>query len=826
MSLTPSPDLPGTEQELRSRLAWLDLETKVRLLSGRDHWSTYPVAEIGLRSIVLSDGTVGIRGVRWSEEDTSINIPCTPAIAATFDEAVARSMGHVIGADARRQAVDVILGPVVNLQRSPYGGRHFEAFSEDPWLTAQLGVAMVEGMQAEGRATTVKHFIANEAETDRMNSNSVVEERVLREAYLVPFEAIVRAGALSVMSSYNSVNGVLATDSALITEVLKGEWSFDGLVVSDWTAIRSVEKSAAAGTDLAMPGPHTPWAAGLLDAVRSGQVAEGTIDDKVLRLLRFAARLGALEGIAPLVDSHSLPAPPPAEAPEIRDLLRSAAARGTVLLRNEGKILPLDPVALRSIAIIGPAAASPRTNGGGSATVVAPATVSPLAALRAVLAGTEVRYAEGARPFTLVRPLSAANGSAPNGGGVVLVEFLDAQGGVLGSELRDRPDTLIYGMGYPAGVPQDEVAAIRASTRLSVASDGDYLLSGAGVGHAQIVVDGEVRFDDVLVPINSDAVVGMSLPPQAVIELDLVAGRLVDVVFTYTPAANTVAALRLGFDAVASDGDALIAQAVEVARGADVAVVFVGTSSEDEAEGFDRRSLALPGRQDELVHAVAAVNPNTVVVVNVGAPVLLPWRDEVGAIVLPWFGGQEMGWALADVLTGRAEPGGRLPVTFPAAEVNLPSPFPVNGDVVYREGLDLGYRAYSRSGDMPAYPFGHGLGYTDWTLDDVRGDGTQDGVRVTARLTNTGAHLGRQVAQVYLSRTDSAVQRPAIWYAGAAAHEVAAGGIETISIAVPRRAFEHWDVASGSWALEPGTFRIHVGFSSMDLPHTVDVTLV
>ncbi|CCH76599.1 putative beta-glucosidase (Glycosyl hydrolase,family3) [Nostocoides japonicum T1-X7] len=825
MSEVHSRDGERTEQELRARLARLDLATKVRLLSGRDHWSTYPAEEIGLRSIVLSDGTVGIRGVRWSEEDTSINTPSTPAVAATFDVEVAAAMGRVIGREARRKGVDVILGPVVNLQRSPFGGRHFEAFSEDPWLTAQLGAAMVVGMQAEGPATTVKHFVANEAETDRLTSNSVVAERVLRELYLAPFEEIVRAGGLGVMSAYNRVNGVLATDSDLVTDVLKGEWSFDGLVVSDWGAVRSVEDTARGGTDLAMPGPHTTWAAGLLDAVRAGRVAEDTIDDKVLRLLRLAARVGALDRIAPLVEVRSLPRPPVAESDEVRELLRRTAARGTVLLRNEGRTLPLDPSTLGSVALIGVGATTPRSNGGGSASVIAPATVSPLEALTAALPGARLRHAEGARPVSLVRTLTAANGTAPGGGGVALVEFLDAAGRVLGSELRDRLDTLIYGMGYPDGVPEDEVAAIRASTRLTVPRGGDYLFAGAGAGYATIIVDGETRFDAELVPINADAVIGMSLPPQAVVELAMTAGRPVDVVFTYTPARRTVAALRLGFDEVAPDDDALIDDAVEAARGADVALVFVGTSSEDEAEGFDRTTLRLPGRQDDLVSAVAAVNTRTVVVVSVGAPVLMPWRDDVAAIVLTWFGGQEMGPALADVLTGVAEPGGRLPVTFPAGEEGLPSPFPVEGDVVYSEGLDIGYRAHERSGREPAYAFGHGLGYTDWSVGGVAARETAAGVEITAQLANTGSRRGRQVVQVYASRRQSAVERPAMWYAGAAVRELPAGGVETVTIEIPRRLFEHWDVATGSWALEPGLFHLRVGTSSRELPQTAGITL-
>ncbi|MEV7662559.1 glycoside hydrolase family 3 C-terminal domain-containing protein [Paenarthrobacter sp. NPDC089316] len=822
MRTNPVPPSELLEQEITAKLARLDLEAKVRLLSGKDHWSTYADESIGLRPLILSDGTVGIRGVRWTETDTSINIPSTTAVAATFDPQVAVSMGSVIGAEARRKGVDVVLGPVVNLQRTPYGGRHFEAFSEDPYLTAVMGASMVQGIQAEGPATTAKHFIANEAETDRINSNSVVPEHVLREVYLAPFEAIVKAGGLGVMSSYNRVNGTPAVESDLVTDVLEREWGFDGLVVSDWGAIRTVESTARGGTDLAMPGPRTAWADGLLDAVRQGRVPEAAVDRKVLRLLRLAGRVGALDGIAPLVDREALPTPPAAESPEVRRLLRDTGAKGMVLLRNQAQALPLTTAA-RKIAVVGPSAVLPRTNGGGSAAVIAPRAVPPLEALRAALPDTVFHYSEGVRPNTLVKTLSASNGSAPGRLGVVLVEFLDQDGRTLGSEPRDRCDTLTYGMGYPDGVAEEAVKAIRASTRLTVDAPGDYEFAAAGVGHAHVTIDGATRFDGQLIPINADAVVGMSLPPQTVVELSMTPEQAVDVIFTYTPAPRTVASLRLGFDSVAPDADRLIAEAVESARDADCAVVFVGTGPEDEAEGFDRSTLALPGRQDELVAAVAAVSAKTIVVVNSGAPVLLPWRGDVDAILLTWFGGQEMGWTVADVLTGSSEPGGRLPVTFPSSEEGLPSPQPQNGDVVYGEGLDIGYRAGAAT--QAAYAFGHGLGYGQWSLSDLEAEAQEDGVAVTVRITNHSNRASREVVQVYLSRSQSRVDRPGLWYAGAAVSELPAGVGETISITIPRRLFEHWDTASGSWSLEPGIFRLHAGTSSAELPLGMDIAV-
>ncbi len=831
----PSPlstrdDPEAVEAEIRRRAGTLSLEAKVRLLSGQDHWSTYAEPAIGLRSIVVSDGTVGIRGVRWSEEHTSINTPSATAIAASFDPTMAHAAGVLIGDEARRKGVDVVLGPVVNLQRSPYNGRHFEAFSEDPVLTASIGAAMVAGIQERGPATTTKHFVGNEAETDRLNSDSVIDEQALREVYLTPFEEIVAAGGAGVMSAYNRVNGTSATDTDLLSDVLKGEWGFDGLVISDWGAIRSVVESGNGPTDLAMPGPRTRWAAGLVDAVRDGRVRQAAVDDKVLRLLRLAARVGALTGIDPLVDASQLPAAPVAEDAGIAARLRRLGAAGTVLLRNEpvnGKrLLPIDPTTISTIAVIGPVATAPRINGGGSAAVIPPPVLTPLDAIVTAFPDADVRYAEGARPATLISPLTARHGAARLGSrtGVVLVEFLAADGEVVGQELRDQCDTLIYGMGYPPGVPEERVARIRATTAISVDADGNYLLACAGVGHARVSIDGDVRVDETLTPINADAVVGMSLPPQAILHLALTAGKPINVTFEYTPAPRTVAALRLGFDAAAASDEDLLAAAVAVATGADLALVLVGSGPEDEAEGFDRSDLALGGRQDDLVRAVAAANPRTVVVVNAGAPVLLPWRSEVAAIVLPWFGGQEMSTSLVEVLTGIAEPGGRLPVTFPAVEgPPLASPVPVDGRVVYSEGLQIGYRAFARSGIEPAYAFGFGLGYTSWSLGSPTAQNTPEGVTVRVPVQNTGERAGRQIVQVYLSRPESTVNRPAIWFAGAAAATLSAGAEEVVEIRLPRRRFEHWDPAAHAWALESGAFRLAVGTSSERLSAEFDV---
>src|SRR6266568_2565704 len=416
--------------DLRSRVARLSLEQKVRLLTGADFWALYPEPDVGLRRVVTSDGPAGVRGETWDERDTSANVPSPTALAATWDCDRVGAIGRLLAAEARRKGVDVLLAPTVNLHRTPYGGRHFECFSEDPLLTARIGVAYVRGLQNQGVGATVKHFVCNDSETERMSVDVRIDERTLRELYLAPFEAIVReAGAWAVMAAYNGVNGSTMTESPLLRGILHDEWGYDGLVVSDWTAARSTVPAARAALDLAMPGPARrfgPWGDALVEAVRAGQVDEALIDDKVLRILRLAARVGGLDG-----GSH-VP-PPPVDIPRE---LRAAGAASFVLARNDG-LLPLSRPELGRVAVIGPNAEVARTLGGGSATVFPPYTVSPLDGLRA--AGLGVAFAPGtlghlrtsaARAPWLLRPGGTGSAGAQ-------VRFFSPSGELVGTEQRD-----------------------------------------------------------------------------------------------------------------------------------------------------------------------------------------------------------------------------------------------------------------------------------------------------------------------------------------------------------------------------------------------------
>ncbi|MGW6447268.1 glycoside hydrolase family 3 C-terminal domain-containing protein [Lentzea sp. NPDC055074] len=789
------------DHELARLVGKLDLPAKVRLLAGGSVWRSCAEPSIGLRALTFSDGPAGVRGPGWDERRTSLALPSPTALGATWDEDLVRRLGVLLAAESRSKGVDVLLAPVLNLHRTPYGGRHFECFSEDPLLTARLGVAYVRGVQSGGVAACPKHFVANETETDRLTHDVVVDDRTLRELYLAPFEAAVEAGAWAVMSAYNGVNGHPMSENPLLTTPLKDEWGFDGVVVSDWGAVRTTVASAVSGQDLSMPGPWGPWGERLVAAVEAGEVEEGWIDDKVVRLLRLAARVGALEleggegefadatgesaadvagGLAADV-AGGLAADVAGDLAADTALLREAVAASTVLLRNNG-ILPLPPGG--SIALIGPGAAAPRVQGGGSSGLYPAAENSLLTALSEL---TDVVHEPGVRIDDRPTPVAAP----------VLVRVLGSDGEVLFREHRLTGRIL-----ETEEVPG--AAVLEISTELHVRTSGPWRLAVAGYGRLTLDVGGDRVLDVVQEIDTDDPAVKHLRPPHHEVEVVLEEGTRVELVACRELGEDSGMASMLAADPPRPRPDEEFAAAVDAASRSDVAVVVVSTTDAIESEGRDRSSLELPGEQDALVTAVCAANPNTIVVVNSGGPVLLPWRHDAAAVLLTWFPGQEGGNGLADVLFGEREPGGRLPTTWPAREADVPVAdfLPVNGSLSYGEGLAIGYRAWAAH--EPAYWFGYGLGYTSWDYEEARVEG--DVVRVTVR--NVGGRRGREVVQVYLSREDSAVPRPRRWLAGFAVVQAEPGEAVEALVRVPDRAVRHWE---GSWQVEPGAFTVLIG---------------
>ncbi len=788
---------------LRPLLDRLSLEQKAALIQGADFWTTVPLPEIGLRAMTLSDGPAGVRGPRWDEREPSLNLPSGSALAASWDDDLAYRYGAAAASEARRKNVDVVLGPTINLHRSPLGGRHFECFSEDPELTGGLAAAYVRGLQDNGVGACPKHYVANDSETDRFTVDVQVEDRPLRELYLAPFERAVDAGAWTIMSAYNAVGGVTMTENALLETPLNSEWGFDGVVISDWTAVRSLDAIPAA-QDLAMPGP-APAYADLVTAVRDGEVDEADIDRKVLRLLLLAERVGALEGTAEAATT-------PVDA---RAFAREAGVAGTVLLTNAG-VLPLDAPALTRVAVIGHNARDARTQGGGSATVLPEQVVTPLDGLRAALTHAEVSYEigavvqEGVAEIPLQRLTNPVTGEPG-----IRVSFFDEAGSELFAE--DRRSTALVWFGGDAPIAASR--RIVLETDYTAETTGEILLGFAGANPGTLTVDGEVVLDDAPVIEGSDLGAAFLNPPSLTAPVAVEAGvtrRLRVELRTGESDSALSGALSatLGIAPEQTDPDELIARAATSAAGADVAIVVVGTNAKVESEGYDRENLDLPGRQDDLVRAVAATGTPTVVVVNAGSPVVLPWADDVAAIVQGYFGGQEFGSAIADVLTGAAEPGGRLPTTWPAALSDVPvtQVTPRDGALPYTEGIHIGYRAWLKDGIAPAFPFGHGLGYTTWSWNDA----TSVGDELEVTLRNTGARAGSQVVQVYAERADSTVERPVRWLVGYAVVRAEAGETATTRIPLPSRRFAHW--AGDGWDVEEGAFALRVGSSIADLP--------
>ena len=826
-------DVFATEKVL---LAQLSLERKIRLLTGATHWYFHGDDQVGLRPIVVSDGPAGVRGVRFRTDRPVSSLPAPIALAATWDPALVHDVAAALGREARSLDVDVLLAPNVNLVRTPLGGRAFECFSEDPWLTAGIAVAYIRGVQEVGVASCLKHFVANDSETERKIYDARIDETTLRELYLVPFEVCVReADPAMIMVGYNSVNGFAMTaNRPLIRDLLKDEWGYGGVVLSDWTATRDTEESALAGLDLVMPGPDGPWGDALLAAVRAGDVPEATIDEKVRRILRLAARVGALEGVPP--------ATPPAVRPPqevVSALVRRASSAGSVLLTNNG-ILPLNMSRIRRLAVLGPNAAVPAGQGGGSSNLRPDYSVTPIDGLRAALpAGVEIltSRADRARPgfqlLTQTQVRLPADAGADAGKPGILVRFLEATGadtpealtGPLGRELHreQRPDGRLHWGGDPrvAGMPLLEV-----STLIVPETSGKHRI-GLGIrGHVAIWVDGQLTLESGAVPESRDIDAMWNDPPYQAVEVEAVAGRPIEVVARWRKFFDEPAIfMYYALEQPTMTPEEATADAERLAREADAVVLLVGTTDQDESEGRDRRSLALQPRQNELVRRVAAANPRTVAVISAGSPVEMPWRNDVAALLLTWFPGQEAGNALADMLLGRVEPGGRLPTTWPIAMADVPvlDTQPVDGVLHYAEGLHIGYRAWLKAGTQPAYPFGHGLGYAAWEYIAASPVELDGGPAIRVRLRNAGDRASRETVQLYLSRPGSSIERPERWLAGWASVEADSGEEVETTVAIDRWSLRHWDEVAGDWAVEPGTFEVHIGRSVADTRLTAQI---
>jgi len=814
--------VPNGSRRVENLLAQMTLSEKASLTAGADLWHTRPIPRLGIPALALSDGPSGARGSSLAEGPSSASFPCGTALAATWNPELVERVGAAIGEDARTKGAHVLLGPTMNLQRTPLGGRNFECHSEDPHLSARTAVAFIRGLQSVGVAACAKHFAANDSEFERMSISSEVSERALRELYLAPFEASVReAGAWTVMSAYNKLHGVYAGEHPwLLRELLKQEWGFDGLVVSDWFGTHSTAEAANAGLDLEMPGPGLHLGAKLAEAVEKGEVEPQVLDDAVRRLLLTAHRTGALDA----TDAGPERA---VDRPEHRAIARRAAGEAIVLLQNRDDALPLDAARLRRIAVIGPNAEHSVVQGGGSARVRPHYAVSALDGIRA-RAGEAFRvdFAPGCTSHKTTPTLGARLLDGP-----LRVEYWN--GTATEGEpalVRESRDALFTWLGAFAPEIDARAFRVRVRGRITPRASGAHTFSLVSAGKSRLFIDGVERVDNWSDPKPGDAFFGLG-SAEVSADVELEAGQSHELLVEFSNEGRPMlGGLKVGcLPAVPPN---LLERAVDCARGADAAIVVVGLNDEWESEGHDRAHIDLPGRQVELIERIAAANPRTVAVVNAGAPIRMDWLARVPAVVQLWYPGQECGNALADVLFGDLNPSGRLPQTWPKRIEDTPAflHYPgENGRVVYGEDLFTGYRYYDAKRVEPLFPFGHGLSYTRLVYTDLRVARSRvrpgEAVEVELDVSNAGSRAGQEVVQLYVHDPVSRLARPEQELRAFAKVALEPGETKTVELRLEPRALSYWDPKVSGWVAEPGEFELRAGASSRDVRARARITL-
>ena len=789
-------------------ISQMTLEEKISLLAGADLWHTVPVKRLGIPAFKVTDGPNGARGAQGNMGPASVCTPVGVALGATWNRELVEQVGNVLGDEVKAKGAHILLAPTVNIHRSPIAGRNFECYSEDPYLSGELATHYILGIQNQGVGTCIKHFVCNDQEFERNSLNVEVEERPLRELYLEPFrKAIQNARPWSVMSAYNRVRGTFASENDYtLKTILKGEWNFDGVVMSDWYGTYT-DNIPAGGLDLEMPGPARWMAAEKVKAaLEAGTLTQAALDDKVRRLLALMEKAG-------LFENPELQAERDQDLPAQREILRRAASEAIVLLKNEKNLLPLKEV--RSIAVIGENAHWAQILGGGSSAVTPHYVISPLEGIRS-RAGDQVRveYAPGcfihrSLPNPDVQTLSTGDGQT--GLFIEVFDNLDFSGPPAFSQVNQHLHFGWFGDSVP-NVDQTRYS-VRLSGYFTPQATGQQTFGLGSVGCSRLFIDGKELIDNWTEP----APFG-----QKTVEIAMTAGQKYAIRVEYNWEGSAFwRSLNIGH--IPPHAEDLIAEAVEIASRADVVIVVAGLTGEWEAEGFDRIDMKLPGQQDELISRVAAANPHTIVVLNTGSPVEMPWIKNIPAVLQLWYNSQEQGNALADILFGDVSPSGKLPTTFPRhlqdnpAYLNFPGE---NGKVYYGEGLFVGYRYYDKKDIEPLFPFGHGLSYTTFEyshLISAKEFKIENGLVVSVDIKNTGKVTGKEIVQLYVCDVRSSLMRPEKELKAFEKVELKPGESKTVSFTLDQEAFWFYNPAGSGWISEPGEFEILVGASSRDI---------
>ncbi len=821
---------PTIEQRVEELLGKLTLKEKVALLSGKDLWNTVPIERLGIPSIVMTDGPHGVRA--GNPETGRIMGPATSfptgvSMASSWNPELIERVGAALGEETRGLGCDILLGPCVNIVRVPLAGRNFESYSEDPYLAGRIGVAWVKGLQSRQVGASLKHFACNNQEIERFRGSSEIDERTLREIYLAAFETIVKeAHPWTVMCSYNRLNGVYASqNNHLLNEILKEEWGFDGAVVSDWGANHTTTESVQGGLDIEMPGPAKYYGKLLVEAVRNWQIDEAAVDNAARRILRTILRSGKLDDPANLQRGA-------VNTPEHQALARELAEESITLLKNDNKVLPLHRDKIKSIAVIGPNAAEARIGGGGSSYLEPPYRVSPLDALKARLGdGVAVGYEQGCDNTIDLPPLKSEVVTPAGGSGHGLkAEYFDNID-LSGKPAHERIDKKLqywwFGAPPAPNVPADKFS-VRWTGQLTVPTGGSYTFKVTNVGTCRLYVDGRLLIENRV----SEGTLADHSRAAASADLELVGGRTYEFKVEFVKlASDDFAMVQVSFGVAPGAGQAeRIARAVELARKSDVAVIFGGMAEGYETEGGDRPHMDLPGPQAELIRAVAQANPATIVVLNCGSPVAMPWLADVPAVLEAYYPGQEAGNAVASILLGEVNPSGKLSTTFPKRLEDTPAfvNYPGGKEVLYGEGIFVGYRYYDEKDVEPLFPFGFGLSYTTFEYSQLQAPPASkigEPVRVSVTVKNSGTVQGKEVVQLYVGDKEASLPRPPKELKAFAKVSLQPGESSTLSFVLDQRAFAFYDPDQKQWRVEPGEFEILVGGSSRDIRARASVDL-
>ncbi|MDX6290200.1 MAG: beta-glucosidase, partial [Blastocatellia bacterium] len=797
--------LTEVDRRVESILKQMTLEEKLVLLGGVDGFFIRDIPRLNLPRLKMADGPLGVRNFG----------PATAfaggvTLAATWNPALAQLVGTELGRDARAKGVHFLLAPGVNINRAPMNGRNFEYFGEDPFLASRIAVGYINGVQSQGVSATIKHFIANNSEFDRHNTDSIIDERTMREIYLPVFEAAVKEAHVgAIMDSYNLTNGLhMSQNKYLLTDVVKKEWGFDGLIMSDWSGTYDGVEAANAGQDLEMPSGLHMNQQTLKPAIEQGKVSLGTVDDKVRRILRTAVRFGWLDR-----DQTGLSIP--RFNPQGRQVALNAAREGITLLKNDGGLLPLNKSKIKSILIIGPDSFPAVPVGGGSAEVQPFGAISYLEGLSNYPGATfQVYYDRGVLPYSDLANATNFTTAHTDGKPGLRAEYFDNLE-LKGTPLITRTEEHVdFGTAARLLFPEQTLSS-RWTGYYTPQDSGSYDIFVQTTRE----VGGSYRLyvDDK--PVLDNWTTLTALVDYRTLRLEPGVHKIV--LEQHGRAFRRAVRLRMG---IVRAGQFVSTNAKKLAASADVVVVAAGFDSESEAESADR-TFRLPLGQDELIQEMTAANKNTIVVMTSGGSVdVNAWLNRVPALVQAWYPGQEGGTALAEILFGDVNPSGRLPVTFERRWEDNPvhdSYYPQAGTkrVVYKEGVFVGYRGYEHNHTKPVFPFGFGLSYTTFkysnlSIKPVTNSASGPRYEVSFDVKNTGTRDGADVAQVYVGDPQTKVPRPAKELKGFVKVSLRPGETRRVSVMLDSRALSYYDVNAKQWRAEPGDFNVLVGRSS------------